>query len=241
MKAKKIVVRLGELKAHVPTEMVAEAHMLSLREYVGLDPIVVEAVNERVSETVDHGVMYVLSTQSIGETIGVAEIIDGYHRAAGLVAAEGDDDLLVPVILCMDEDLAATAANAERPEEQESAIHAIQSASEEEVEEEEEEITIYVNGNTEIVADLNDYDGMADEAVLEAVEAAVAVLESRRDLTVEVDSNYHHWRGGKYQQFATMTRGHICTLDAVDDDAVKLMDRANDAMTEVLLRWSTED
>lgn len=57
---------------------------------------------------------------------GQVEIIDGFHRIAGMIAA---GETQIDCITCDDDDVLAAAANAERPDEQDEALAAIYGAA----------------------------------------------------------------------------------------------------------------
>jgi hypothetical protein len=58
-------------------------------------------------------------------TGGRVEIIDGYHRIAGMLAYGATT---ISVVTCDDKDVLADAANAEQPEKQQAAVSAIYAA-----------------------------------------------------------------------------------------------------------------
>ena len=107
MNATTITITLDQVARHIDAELVAEASPLNPADGVALP--IVEIVGTRV------------------------DIIDGYHRLAGMIAWARQADLslgsvAVRCATCDDASVLADAANADRPGSQQSAIDRIYAA-----------------------------------------------------------------------------------------------------------------
>lgn len=101
---------------------------------------------------------------------------------------------------------------------------------------------IFINGNTELLTNGEDFDGFEDEATLDAVDTAVKYLRYDCGLkNVEVDDCYQNWTGGSLDRGRKIQLDtcwyYIAVLDKVDKKTKSALDNADKMILEILTTW----